>query len=310
MTTHCIGTLAEGRFFLGVTSLINSLHFAGFDGRFVVGYRSDDPFVDAFRNQLAAAELGEDKVVLLPFDHPRHFANLKAQFLKHLFVRFNSDASTYMDPDITVNCPWPWIAEWASTGPAVCADINWDLPDSHPTRHSWRHSASMLGYAADRPLDVYYNSGFLSISHRDAGFLDIWEDLIDRIGSTNNPLDGVGSIQQWRRGGRWLPFFSPNQDTLNLALMIWTDAIVSLGPDAMGFSPGYAILPHAIGPVKPWEKNFFLSTAHGFPPSGADKAFWRFVKQGPLRPFASGYTFRKVATIALCSFAGRIYARR
>ena len=68
----------------------------------------------------------------------------------------------------------------------------------------------------------------MSLRREDMGYLELWNKLINQYGSTNNPIDGKGDIGNWRKGGRWLPFMSTDQDTLNIALMAWEGSITAL----------------------------------------------------------------------------------
>ena len=135
----------------------------------------------------------------------------------------------------------------------------------------------MTGCQAKRDLEIYFNGGFLSVNRLDLDFLDLWIDLIDKYGANDVTMNGKGDISDWRTGGRWNSIFSPNQDTLNIALMLFDKSIVTLGPDAMGFvEGGVRLLPHAIGKNKPWRRNFISDAFRGKPVRLVDTLFWRY----------------------------------
>jgi hypothetical protein len=163
------------------------------------------------------------------------------------------------------------------------------------------------GFDIKHHLDLYYNSGFLSLRREDRRFLQLWESLITQYGSTDNPIDGNGELGNWRKGGRWLPFMTPDQDTLNIALMAWAGPITTLGPDAMGFV-GAALMPHAIGTPKPWQKHFTFNALQGKPPRQVDKLYWSYANSH-LHTHGFTLTTLKRLSISIASFIGRFYRR-
>jgi hypothetical protein len=297
-----IATLVEGDFLYGATVLLNSAVANGFSGRFVIGCRDRSHLP-----QMLVAKLEDSglRVEFLPVETAWHLANYKPFFLRQVFDRYPECGTlTYMDPDIVVCCPFAWIGSWSEGGPAVCADVNWMMPPEHPTRREW---LAALGEQTRRDLHLYFNSGFLSLRREDKEFLSLWGRLVESVGGRDVRLDGKGDIEVWRHGGRWMPFFTPDQDTLNLALMLWEGGITTLGPDAMGFA-GFGILPHAVGVDKPWRKRFLASALSGRPPRDVDKAYWRHAA-GPVRAHSAREVAAKPLTISLCAALGRIYRR-
>ena len=148
------------------------------------------------------------------------------------------------------------------------------MPANHPSRLRWLEIGN---YASQRNLEVYFNSGFLSVKQSDLNFLDLWIKLIDKYGNMDVPMDGKGDISDWRIGGRWNNIFSPNQDTLNIALMLFEKSIVTLGPDAMDFvEGGVRLIPHAIGKNKPWRRRFVAEAIMGKPTRLVDILFWKY----------------------------------
>lgn len=299
---HVVATLVERDFIYGACALLNSLQANGFRGKFVIGCRDKITMpVGALR---ALEKSGSDFDWML-LDTPMHFANYKPWFMQSLFKK-HSEAHkvTYIDPDVVCLCPFSWLDTWCETGPAVCADVNWMMPHNHPTRHAWLQGA---GLSPKSNLDIYYNSGFVSVQRGDAGFLALWADILAGVGGKDNSLEGKGDTADWRKGGRWLPFWSTDQDALNLALMQWDGQITTFGADAMGFTTT-GLLPHALGSDKPWRKKYLRNALAGQPPTQADKAFWKHVSS-PVRPFSEiRILFTRVA-ISISAAIGRFYRR-
>jgi hypothetical protein len=298
---HLVVTLVEGDFLYGACALFNSLVNNGFSDKFVIGYR--DKRGMPTRALEAISRAVEDRIDWKQLDTPMHFGNYKPRFMQSVFDRYpEAEKVTYMDPDIVCLAPFKWIDSWSHSGPAVCADVNWLMPADHPIRRAW---IEISRSAPQRRLDYYFNSGFLSVARRDAAFLSLWAELIETLGARDNTLEGKGDIANWRKGGRWMPFRSPNQDTLNLALTVWDGDIVALGPDVMGFTAS-GILPHALGADKPWRKGYLRHALAGRPPSAADRAFWKHA-HAPIRPFSEARRLWSKAGVALASALGRFY---
>jgi hypothetical protein len=300
---HIVVTLVERDFIYGACTLFNSLTNSGFEGTFVIGYRDREGMPTKALEALSKGAKG--KVEWRQQETPMHFGNYKPWFMQSVLDQYpQAGKVTYMDPDIVCLAPFDWIDSWSDGGPAVCADVNWMMPADHPTRHAW---LEISGCHPKRQLNEYFNSGFLSVRREDAGFLQLWSGLIKRVGANDNPLEGKGDIAAWRKGGRWMPFLSPNQDTLNLALMVWEGQVTTFGPDAMGFN-ATGFLPHALGSDKPWRKKYFRNALAGRPPTQADKAFWRYTSF-PTRPFSKSRIFFTRLAISISVAVGRFYRR-
>lgn len=271
---NVIATFAERDHIIGASVLYNSLLKNGFTGKFVIGVRNLEEFPKRIYEKYKELKLMDLDVEFRCIDTDLHFANYKPRFMLDLIDEFSElDKIIYIDPDIVVNCPFSWMSTWADHGPVLCADVNSSMPTHHPTRYEWM---SKIGFSAVRSLDAYFNSGFLALSRKDREFAVLWDALIRQYGSCDNPVDGKGDIGNWRVGGRWKPFFSPNQDTLNVAAMMWEREIVTLGPDAMGFIDGITLIPHAIGKDKPWRCNYIIKSIKGYRPRRVDKLFWEY----------------------------------
>lgn len=298
---NIVVTLAERDYLFGASALYNSLVVNGFDGIFVIGYRGLEslPYLP-----LQSLIEHPDKVKLIELNTPIHFTNYKPAFMS-IVLRDNPDCDsiTYVDPDILINGPIDWILSWCTGGPAVCADVNWWMPPSHPTRRQWVYST---GIDVVHDLHLYFNGGFLSILNSDRSFLDLWQQFIDNP-DCELPLDVKGEIHQWRREGRASPFMTPDQDALNIALMAWPGSITTLGPDAMGFAGG-SLIPHAVGTPKPWQKHFLSHALQGKPPREVDKLYWKYANI-VVQSHSSLLIFLKGFSLKCASILGRIYRK-
>lgn len=298
---HYIVTLAENDFLDGVCVLFNSLERFGFDGYFVIGYRDLDGFPAMSLRSLQQVR----NILWCELDTPLHFTNYKPVFMSKVLAEHdNCSAITYLDPDIVVNCPVNWFSAWCAGGPAVCADVNWWMPSQHPTRREW---ISITNLPVHHQLDLYFNGGFLSLRRHESAFLNLWQQIIERYADLDNPLDSKGDIGLWRQGGRWLPFFTPDQDALNVALMAWDGPIATLGPDVMGFA-GPSLLPHAIGSAKPWRVNYLRRALLGQPPRFVDKLYWAHVNH-PLKSTSNFVYHFQTISLKIASVIGRFYKR-
>jgi hypothetical protein len=143
------------------------------------------------------------------------------------------------------------------------------------------------------------------VLREDVGFLDLWQDLIDRYASADNPLDAQGDIKVWRKKGRWFPFMTPDQDALNLALMLWQGNITTLGPDVMAFA-AFGELPHAIGSNKPWRRRYLLEALQAKSPRYVDKLYWHYADK-PLHAVSLLQIRLKRIGLRLASLIGRFY---
>ena len=82
-----------------------------------------------------------------------------------------------------------------------------------------------------------------------------------------------------------------------------------IGQEAMAFKPGRALLPHAIGILKPWKTHYLSAALAGVPPSAAHKAYWGNVN-GPISPYTVSARSIKRLTLKLASTIGRVVSRR
>jgi hypothetical protein len=303
---HAILTLVERDFICGGAVLINSLLANGYTGRIYIGYRETIGMPPKLLEQFKKWRSGDVEIDWIKIEGDKHFANCKPDAMLSVFeVDHSIEKVTYLDPDIVVECPWGWMDTWSDGGPVVCADVNWMMPASHPTRREWIEKA---GLKVANSLDFYFNSGFLSLHRNDAGFASLWKDLTDTVGGESNSLSGKGDISEWRKGGRWISFFSPNQDTLNATAMAWPRPVVAFGPDAMGFWPGIRTMAHAVGGKKPWRRGYFMDALRGRPPRYVDKLFWANARK-PLFITSRADAMLVRLQLSIASAIGRIYRR-
>ena len=299
---HFVATLVEGDYLYGACVLYNSLMRNGFNGKFVIGCREQAalplPARKAFHHY-------SGNVLWIELETQLHFTNYKPHFLSQVLDSYPScTIITYLDPDIVLNSPFDWINSWSEGGPAVCGDVNWWMPVNHPTRRQWMQRT---GLKARHHLELYFNGGFLSVRRDDCAFLSPWANLIERWGDSDIPLDAKGEVGAWRIGGRWLPFMTPDQDALNIAVMCWQGSINTLGPEVMGFD-GFGELPHAIGSNKPWQRNNFLEALLGIPPRYVDKVFWAYA-DSPLMPFSKPVLKMKRVMLIIATALTRFYRK-
>lgn len=309
--TTAVCTLFEKDYHLGTGALVNSLFDNGFRGIFWAGYRGDlPPWAHPIRSNGAYAEfkVAEDcyiRFVLL--DTPRHFAYYKPDFMQYLWQHYcaDADALCYFDPDITIKCPWSFFEAWVQHGLAVCEDINNYMPDDHPVRQAWKEYAQDHGLACHRPLQRYFNSGFVGVRKGDLNVLELWRGLIDMVGSEGSDLS------HFQRQDFAFPYIRNDQDAFNLALMLSTNPLSTVGPEGMDFVPGGQIMSHAAGAgaKKPWKKAMARAALGGVAPTLADKRYWQYA-ESPIRLYSPPYVRWKKLDIKVGAAIGRFITRK
>lgn len=298
--SHAVCTLFEGHYHLGVGALINSLHASGFVGCIVCGHRGPEPFwADAARRLKGSID-----VRFVPVSPSIHFTHYKPQFMQECWAAHTPDAQQlyYFDPDIVVKAPWQVIARWAADGVALCEDVNPYLPARHPYRLAWEDFLRSHGIIPTRRLDRYYNAGFLGLPRSCRPVLDIWSQI---IACAEKEIGSLDTIKVDRPNAL---LHTPDQDALNMALMVSDAPLNGAGPEAMDFATGGHLLSHAIGRRKPWRGGFLKDALHGKPPGSAQKSFFRFV-DSPLRLFPSSQLARLRLSLLSSALVGRIYRR-
>jgi len=302
-------TLFEGDYHLGAAALINSLHAAGFAGRIVAGLRGTAPAW--MEGKLERNISGDIEVQLVPLDTPYHLTNYKPDFMLDRF-RAGAESLWYLDPDIVVATRWSFFTDWTEAGIALCEDVNSPLSANHPRRAGWRRHFAPHGFTLRFRESSYVNGGCVGLSAQHTKFLEIWRDLqlamADAIGGLNQSKLGGGTSDRMR--DPHFCFNASDQDALNAAIEASPDEIPFsiLGTEAMGFRPGAAVLPHALGAPKPWRKHYLREAFRGHPPTIADKAFWCHA-EGPIQAFPPSLPARRRRSIRLAAFIGRFYRR-
>ena len=297
--TAAIGTLFEGDFHLGAAALINSLHAAGFDGQVICGYRGvPPPWAEA------AAALARPAVTLRPAQTQTHLTNYKPEFLETCWNEDARGADTlyYFDPDVVVKAPWPTLTRWAADGVALCEDVNNYLPVRHPYRLAWADFFERHGVAPVRALERYYNAGFIGIRDAHRALLASWRQVLELAERELGPLDRI------KVGAPYALWHTPDQDALNMALLLHDFPINGAGPEAMDFRPGGHLLSHAIGGGKPWRGGFLRDALRGHPPSMAQKSFFQFL-DGPLPVLPPVLARQRRRELAVAAAIGRFYRR-
>ncbi len=311
-------TLFEGDYHLGVAVLVNSLVAAGFRGNVWAGYRGSLP-------QWARPVAGGDGFVeyrvaegvsirFVPLETTAHLTNYKPDFMLRLLDREAASAGlVYIDPDIVVRGSWGFIEEWLTCGVAVCEDVNSPFALLHPRRVGWRRFFEDRDFQLEPREAFYANGGFVGVRREHREFLEHWKKIQDVLWSELGGADFVG-INGGRpigdRAGFANCFDKTDQDALNAAIEAIPGIPVSfLNKQAMGFEPGDACLPHALGPGKPWTRRYVAEALAGLPPRGVDKAFWQHAGAGPIAAFPAATVAAKKKSLRLAAALGRFIRR-
>ena len=317
-------TLFENHYHFGVAVLTNSLFLQGYRGIIYAGYKgelpdwcagaqkkSDIPWPGASVLDVTA----ELKIYLLPLDTSYHLSNYKPDFIMQLWdgLAKGKKRFFYFDPDITLSQPWFIFQQWADAGVALSEDINSPLSQFHPRRSAWRNYFKEKGLVLQFKEAIYANSGFIGIAEKDSTFLSSWKTIQEAIapligGLNRSPFLGKGRLEN-NQGKPHAPFSKTDQDALNAAVELWPGPVSFMGKDMMGFMPGEPIMPHAVGTLKPWQKNFIASALKGVIPTVADKEYWLNVS-GPVRCYSNSVIKFKRYSILLAAFIGRFYSKK
>ncbi len=316
-----IYTLFEGDYHYGVAALANSLHASGYRGVIYAGYRGPFPAWAREAASQAAGKWEQARVLnvadglqltflLLTTDY--HLTNYKPDFALELLdgPANNADALFYIDPDICVTAQWKFFEEWVTCGVALCEDVNSPLPENHPGRVGWRRYFSERGVVLKFRAREYANGGFVGLLRKNFGFLETWKKLqllmAEEIGGLS--VAKLVNGKAHRSKGFANCFEASDQDALNAALEVFDGDISMIGQEAMAFKHGAAIVPHALGVGKPWQRSYVKEALQGRPPRLADKEYWRFT-DGPLCCYSDIQQLMKRMDLAIASALGRIYKR-
>lgn len=308
-STAGICTLFEGHYHYGLGALANSLYAHGFRGTIWAGYRGNlppwaQPCARDERSGHFIFQMGGGCCIrFVPLEIDIHLTNYKPDFMLEIFdLDPGASALFYFDPDIVVRCPWSYFEEWASTGVALCEDVNSPLPVSHPLRAQWRRIYGRAGMALDFPSEVYVNGGFQGIARRHREFLLEWqrvqEVMVKEIGSLKKTGADIG--------GREMPFAKTDQDALNVTLGLTKQPLSLMGKEGMDIAPGGFTMSHTLGPQKAWKTNFVASALKGRPPSLAMKNYFHHV-EAPIRLFPPQVLRLRKLELAIAAAMGRFY---
>ncbi|MEO6876729.1 MAG: hypothetical protein ABI222_18105 [Opitutaceae bacterium] len=313
----CICTLVEGDYHLGLGVLTNSLLHHGFRGPIWVGYRGSLPpwaagAKDAGRWHEFA--VGSDTVLrFVALTTPAHLTNYKPEFLAQVWEQFQPEAERlfYFDPDIVIKAPWSFFEEWAGYGAALVEDVNSPMPESHPRRCAWVRALGRRGQTVRRETSIYVNGGFLGL-HRDHRlFLDDWRRAMalvgEEIGGLENSMFSFGATSSAMQLPSY-PYNKTDQDALNIAVMTSAEPVSLMGAEGMDFRPGGWTMSHALGPEKPWRKQYVRAALGGRAPSLADRAFWLHASH-PIPVFSASAASWRRRALTIGAAIGRWYRR-
>lgn len=258
-------TLFEGAYHHGVGALVNSLERHGYQGLVWAGYKGSLPPWTGMSRQtdlFVEMQVSENLAIrFIQLDTDKHLTWFKPDLMLLLFEKFCIDADSlfYFDPDIVIDAHWSVFEAWGRNALALCADRRHCFPSTHPVRKKWQQYYGSLGLELNVEQSVYVNAGFLGVPRDQQEFLRQWKCIQDPVARSD-----CGYMAEWKRHGKLAPDLSKevasaiplfplhDQDCLNAALEV-TDAPTALvGPDAMGFRPGFPLMYHAVGKWKPW----------------------------------------------------------
>lgn len=313
-------TLFEGSYHYGTAALINSLHRAGFRGDVYAGHRGALPPWARHAKPVAvppwraghALQLGDDtRIIFLALDTDHHLTNYKPEFMLALLdgPARGADALYYLDPDICVVQPWRFLEEWVSCGVALCEDVNSPLPELHPRRVGWRRYYARHGLELRFRCAEYVNGGCVGVARGQRDFLVLWQRTMELMGQEIGSLGvALADASAYRSTGFAGCFDRTDQDALNATLEAWAGPASVIGQEAMGFKPGPAVMPHALGGGKPWQRSYLRTALRGVAPRVADRAFWDNVER-PIAAYPAWHTAAKRVDLVMAAALGRVFRR-
>jgi hypothetical protein len=302
-------TLFEGHYHYGVAGLVNSLSAAGYQGTVWVGHRGPLPswIVDADGFDAVTKCLQVTPTIQLQtveLNPPVSLTFYKPTFMLDVLERLAPDvgAVSYMDPDMVVKCDWTEIEQWVTPdGVALVEDLNWSMPSHHPKRARWQAFFAGYGEKPVRPLESYYNAGFVGVARAQIDVLRAWQRICAIVAAYSG-----GSLQQRRVGEADHLFHSADEDALNFTLSLSTTRLETFGPEAMDLAPGGKHLSHAVGSFKPWQGHHVRRALQGKPPNVAGEWFYRFAA-GPLLPFSRLKLAKRRVAMRVALALGALY---
>jgi len=312
-----ICTVFEKGYHYGVAALANSLYIHGFRGDFYIGYRGDLPYwiTSKWQESSEFDWIGKVHVftvrenyrlIFLEINQQRHLAHYKPAFMLDLMnqVAPLSKSIAYFDPDIVVRCRWGFFEEWMEYGVSMVHEIvSQDMPPNHPTRKQWEKIIIECEKLVTRSLNSYINCGFCGVSRQNIEFLELWDYYINKAITIYKQDESLFATFD-----RTSAFWSIDQDTFNMAAMSSNSPISEMGPEAMDFVSAGWTMSHAVGPQKPWSKNFVLSALKGLSPSMPEKQYWVYANNGIKTISNIRFNVKKLS-ISFASFISRFYGK-
>ena len=217
----------------------------------------------------------------------------------------------YFDPDIVLVSDWRFFGEWVRCGVAVCEDVNSPVWEYHPRRVGWQEYFAKFGRTLKIKEPLYANAGFIGVSKENRGMIETWKGMMDeialRIGGLNKSNVSGQSIPEEELGA-FTPFGQPDQDVMNAAIMAYDGHISYAGKEGMAFITGAALIPHALGKIKPWVLKPIAEWFRGMPPRFVDKQYWLYASY-PIKAHSSFEIAKMKFLIKIAALLGRFYRR-
>jgi hypothetical protein len=321
--SSAICTLFEGHYHYGVAALVNSLCKQGYKGEIYVGYRGILPYwaqsaIETTRFSWVGSytlTINSDIVVhFLPLTTNYHLTNYKPDFMLELLAGPAKQANSmfYFDPDIVIVAPWRYFLEWIECGMAVSEDINSPITKFHPKRVAWRKYFIKSDIILKYKSSIYVNGGFVGVSSANYNFLNTWklvqESMSIEIGGLDKSAFKSGEQLAENLQGDFAPFGKTDQDALNAAIEAWEGVVSFMGKEAMAFSNGPSVMPHALGSPKPWNLKILNRAFSGRSPRLVDRIYWDSV-HSPIALHSQNVITLKKRQIDIAAFIGRFYKK-
>ena len=299
MATIC--TLFEGNYHFGLAALVNSLSRSGFTGVIYAGCRGALPpwATPKLSSANRLSVTSEIEIQFIALDTQLSLSNYKPTFILDIATKYAADAPSlfYFDPDIVVYCAWAYFERWVAAGVALCADVNWIVPNDHPMRNSWRAHFAEHRISLDQRRDIYFNAGFIGMRREHLEFVRDWQQLHATVASRHHIFSDCDPTAL---------FAIPDQDTLNATTMRSRVPISTVGPDGMEFEIGRGsyIMAHAVGTRKPWSHSFTAEVLRGRRMSRPCRSYLEVLRQ-PISPHSTA----RLALLRLDAFVARVLGR-
>jgi hypothetical protein len=159
---------------------------------------------------------------------------------------------------------------------------------------------------------IYCNAGFLGLDKTHRGFAELWKRMMDELapmfgGLNRSNVSGLSIPDEMK--GDFSPFGQPDQDVFNAVIEAYDGEISFAGQEGMAFKAGAALIPHALGKVKPWILKPISQAIKGMPPRTVDKLYWQYA-DGPIQPHSDFERQKMTILIKISALIGRFYRRK